>query len=401
MSGETTRAPALDPPVADWFDPAEMMRDPYPAYERFRELGAVVHAPRVGRYFLTTHAAVTGAEQQPEVFSSYSETNLTMMRALGGRPMLRKDDPQHSTERNAINPTLRPKQVSTLWSPRFAQTVETWLDRLEDVGSDADLNRDFAAPVASQNLIDLLGFPHDTDVRDMHRWSTDYIAGIGNLLDDPEIWARCEQSQQQVNAVLDELLPQLRRKPDGSVTSHLLQVGLPEESVRANVHLTISGGMNEPQHMITNMVWALCRHEDQLDLVRNGEAEWGSVFEETVRWLSPIGMLPREAKADIDWHGYRIPVGANVGLLLACANRDSAVFENPERFDVRRHARGHLGFGAGVHMCAGRWAAKEAVGELAVPRLFERLPGLRIDDSRATNSHGWVFRGITSLPVTW
>lgn len=390
------------PPVADWFDPTEMGRDPYPSYARLRQMGPVVHAPRVGRYFVTTHPAVTAAEQHPEVFSSYSETNLTMMRALGGRPMLRKDDPDHEAERSSINPTLRPRQIANDWSPTFAENVTTWLDHLEDIGpTDADLNRDFAAPVASQNLIDILGFPKATDVRAMHRWSTNYIAGIGNILDDPGIWGRCEESQAEVNGLLDDLLPYLRSHPNTSITSHLLEVGLPESAVRANVHLTISGGMNEPQHMITNITWALATHQDQLALVLGGDVEWGGVFEETVRWVSPIGMVPRETTEATDWFGSRIPARANIGLLLACANRDETIFADASRFDVSRNARGHLGFGAGTHMCAGRWAAKAAVGELAVPRLFERFPRLEVDETRKTEWDGWVFRGITTLPIAW
>lgn len=389
-------------PVADWFDPAAMMRDPYPAYERLRALGPVVHVPRIGRYLVTTHAAVTGAEQRPDLFSSYSETNLTMMRALGDRPMLRKDDPEHAQERAAINPTLRPKAVAQLWSPRFESNVSVWLDHLAEVGpADADLNRDFAAPVASQNLIDLLGFPGSVGVEDMRRWSTDYIAGIGNILDDQAIWRRCERSQLEVNALLDDLIPYSRRHPDRSLLSHLIEAGLPDPMLRANVHLTISGGMNEPQHMITNMVWALAAHPDQHRLVTVGETGWGDAFEETVRWLSPIGMLPREATQEFDWFGAVIPARANIGLLLGSANRDAAVFDGADGYDVRRKARGHLGFGAGTHMCAGRWAAKTAVGEVAVPRLYERFPKLRVDDSRVTAWDGWVFRGITTLPVSW
>jgi len=399
MSSSSTLQAA---PVADWFDPAEAKVDPYPAYSRMREMGPIVWVPAVQRYFLTNHASVSGGEQAPDLFSSYSETNLTMMRALGGRPMLRKDDPEHAAERGAINPTLRPKAIKEVWSPSFGKNVDTWLDRLIEIGPDqADLNRDFAAPVASQNLIDLLGFPSEVGVGDAARWSTDYIAGIGNLLDDPSIWERCDRSQAEVNAILDELLPYLRRHPDASVTSHLLQVGLPEDAVRANVHLTISGGMNEPQHMITSMTWALSEHPDQKREVLAAEVSWGDAFEETVRWLSPIGMIPREITRDAEWFGVGLKKGDNIGMLSASANRDAAVFEDPDAYDVRRKARGHLAFGSGVHMCAGRWAAKEAVGELAVPKLFERLPGLEIDRNRDIEWEGWVFRGLTKLPVTW
>ena len=390
-----------DVPVADWFDQAAMLADPYPGYARLRALGPVVHVPQINRYLLTSHASVTGAEQHPDLFSAHSSNN-TMVRAVGGRPMLRKDDPEHSTERSAINPTLRPRAVGQGWAPRFRAAVEHWLDHLAEVGPDAaDLNRDFAGPVAAQNLIDLVGFPSDVDVHDMWRWSADFIAGIANLLDDSEVWARCDASRAETSAILDELLPRLAREPNASVTSHLLQAGLPEEVVRANVNLTISGGMNEPQHMITNFVWSLSKRPDQLELLRAGQVAWGDAFEETVRWLSPIGMLPRETTQDVDWFGSRIPARSSVGLLLACANRDTAVFENPDEYDVTRVARGHLAFGSGTHMCAGRWAAKTSVGEIAVPMLYERFPNLRVDERRATTWDGWVFRGLTTLPVTW
>lgn len=389
-------------PIADWLDPGQMAIDPYPTYSRLRDMGPVVYAPALNRFVITTHEAVSGSEQRPDLFSSSLTTNLTMVRALGSAPMLRKDDPDHERERSAINPTLRPRQVNSVWSPRFEQTVQYWLDRLAEIGpDDADLNRDFAAPVASQNLIDLIGFPTDVTVGSMHRWSTDYIAGIGNIHDDPDVWTRCANSQAEVNEVLDELLPRLRREPDSSVTSHLLQVGLDDDAVRANVHLTISGGMNEPQHVITNMVWAFSTHPGQAEMVRSGQIDWGSAFEETVRWISPIGMAPRETTAETEWAGVVLPARANVGLLFACANRDETVFAHADRFDVRRNARGHLGFGAGSHMCAGRWAAKAAVGEKALPALYKRFPQLRADETRQAKWHGWVFRGLTHLPVTW
>lgn len=389
-------------PVADWFDPHLAMADPYPQYKRLRELGPVVFAPAIERLLVTTHAAVTKAEHHPEVFSSYSETNLTMMRAIGGRPMLRKDDPEHAVERKAINPTLRPKAVNTIWSPKFGDTVNIWMEHLIEVGpAEADVNRDFAAPIASQNLIDLLGFPSEVSVEDMRRWSLDFVAGISNLLDDQEIWKRCDTSVEEVDALLDDLIPILRKSANGSITSHLLEVGLPEEVVRSNVKLTISGGMNEPQHMISNMVWALSEHPEQKKMIMEGHCTWSDAFEETVRWQSPIGMIPREVAKDTEFFGMNLTKGMNVGLLSASANRDEEFYDNPDAFDITRAARGHLGFGAGVHLCAGKWAAKNAIADHALPILYERIPDLRLDSERETTWNGWVFRGITALPVTW
>lgn len=389
-------------PIADWFDPRQAMKDPYPQYRQLRELGPVVFAPAIDRALVTTHAAVTEAEHHPEIFSSYSETNLTMMRAIGARPMLRKDDPEHAVERKAINPTLRPKAIKSIWSPKFEENVVKWANHLVDIGPlEADLNRDFAAPVASQNLIDLLGFPSTVTVFDMRRWSLDFVAGISNLSDDPNIWDRCNASRTEVDAVLDELIPHLRNTPNGSITSHLLEVGLPEEAVRANVKLTISGGMNEPQHMISNMVWALSKHPEQRKKVLDGHYTWADAFEETVRWQSPIGMIPREVAKDTEFFGVELTQGMNVGLLSASANRDDNFFENPDTFDISRTARGHLGFGAGVHLCAGRWAAKNAIADHALPHLYARLPNLALDPERDSAWDGWVFRGLTTLPVSW
>ncbi|WP_343917911.1 cytochrome P450 [Agrococcus citreus] len=357
-----------------------------------------MHVPRISRFLLTSPSAIRTAEQDADTFTARQEVS-TMVRALGGRPMLRKDDPEHAVEREAINPALRPRRIGADWQPRFERIVAERLDRLAEVPDDeVDLNRDFAAPVASRCLIEMLGFSDVTD-EEMARWSTSLIAGIGNILDDDDIWRRAERTVTEVQERLDELLPRLRTAPDSSITSHLLHAGLPEEAVRTNVMLTISGGMNEPQHMITGMVWALDRHPAQRDRLIESQTGWAEAFEETVRWISPIGMLPRESTVETHVEGFRIPAGSNVGLLLASANRHVDLIDRPDEYDTSRGSRGHLGFGSGSHLCAGRWAAKSIVGDVALPRLYQRFPKLRVDDSRSTVWDGWVFRGITSLPV--
>jgi cytochrome P450 len=181
----------------------------------------------------------------------------------------------------------------------------------------------------------------------------------------------------------------------------LIHAGLPLSDVAANVKLTISGGMNEPQHVVTNAVWALSRHPDQRDRVLADPALWPAVFDETVRWLAPIGMYPRETTRPVELQGVPLPAGATLGVVVAAANRDETVFERAESYDIARPRRPHFGFGSGTHLCAGHWAARISIGEIAVPLLYAELPGLRTDPRRAEEWHGWVFRGLTALPVTW
>jgi cytochrome P450 len=390
------------PPAAEWVDPITMQRDPYDTYDRLRALGPVVWAPALNRYLATTFEACRAIEADQVTFSAnISGTGATMARALGAEPMLRKDDPAHAAERRPVNRSLRPKAIREAWVPFFNRNARTYLARLIEKGPDeADLNHDYAAPLAAHNLVDMLGL-HGVSPTDIRRWSHAFIAGIGNLHDDPAIWSRCDAAQSEVDALLDELVPRMRAEPDASLTSALTNAGLSDETIRANVKLIISGGMNEPQHTVTNTVWALSRHSEQRDRVLADSALWATVFDEAVRWLSPIGMYPRETTRPTVLAGMALPAHASLGVVVGAANRDSAAFERPAEFDIARPKRPHLGFGSGVHLCAGHWAARISIGEIAVPLLYERLPGLRTDPRRTEKWFGWVFRGLTDLPVTW
>ncbi|WP_240691873.1 cytochrome P450 [Arthrobacter sp. CAU 1506] len=399
-------APAAHPvapvaPVADWVNPSELMVDPYPTYERLRSESPVAWVPALNKFLVTSYAGCHAVELDQEIFSA-NVSGATMNRALGAQPMLRKDDPEHAADRAAINPVLRPKNIKEAWAPVFERNARTYLDVLEGKGPDqADLNRDYAAPVASQNLIDLLGLK-DVTVEHMRRWSHDFIAGAGNVLDDQAIWARCAASRAELDAILDELIPFYQQHPNASMTSALANSGLPFDNVAANVKLTISGGMNEPQHMVTNIVWALSRHAEQRHTVLNDDSLWPAVFDETVRWLSPIGMYPRETTRATTLGGVSLPAGAGLGVVVGSANRDVNHFgPTAGEFNIFRPKTAHLAFGSGVHLCAGHWAAKTSIGQIAVPLAYQRFPGLRTDNRRPETWDGWVFRGITSLPVTW
>lgn len=407
-SNTTTTAPVpqaassgSDYPVADWLDVESLAADPYAVYERLREESPIAWVPKLQKFLVTSYSGCHGIEQDQKIFSA-NVSGSTMNRAIGAQPMLRKDDPEHAIDRAPINPVLRPKSIKEALAPVFARNAETYLDALEDKGPQhADLNADYAAPLASQNLIDLLGL-RDTDVHQVRRWSHDFIAGMGNVLDDQKIWARCDASTAEADALLAELIEFYRRHPDASLISALANSELPAQNVAANVKLAISGGLNEPQHMVTNMVWALSRHPAQREAVLDDPALWAAVFDETVRWQSPIGMYPRQTTRATVLDGVQLPAGAGIGVVVASANRDQSQFgDTAEDFDIHRPKRPHLAFGSGVHLCAGHWAAKTAIGQIAVPKAYERFPSLRLDEDRPEAWGGWVFRGLTSLPVTW
>jgi len=380
---------------------AALTADPYPTYARLQAESPVAWVPQLNRFLVTSYDGCHAIEQDQEIFSA-NVSGATMTRAIGSRPMLRKDDPEHSVDRAPVNPVLRPKSINEVWGPVFERNAETYLDRMAEVGSgETDLNRDYAAPLASRNLIDLLGLK-DVSVEQVRRWSHDFIAGMGNVLDDQSIWDRCDTSTKEADRLLKELIPYYRQNPDASMVSAWANSGLPASNVAANVKLTISGGMNEPQHMVTNMVWALSQNPEQRAQVLADPSLWAAVFDEAVRWQSPIGMYPRQTTRETVLEGVRIPAGAGIGVVVAAANRDAAHFgRSAPAFDIHRPKRPHLAFGSGVHLCAGHWTAKTSIGQIAVPKAYQRFPGLRLDETRSESWDGWVFRGLTSLPVTW
>ncbi len=393
----TTDAPA---PTADWIDFDELFRDPYDTYRRLQEQGPVVFVPAMGHYFVTSHAACREVEADQEVFTAHPAGQASV-RPLGGLTMLGKDDPEHAAERAPINRAMRPKNVRESWAPLFERNARTCLEALVQAGPDAaDLNRDFAGPLAARNLCDVLGIP-DAQPEDMVRWSTAFIDGQFNLMDDAAVWERAVAARREVDALLDELVPHYRAHPDASLISAWAGSGLSRDDVYADVKLTIAGGLNEPKHMVSTLVWALTENPEQRALLEAEPGLWADAFDEGVRLVSPIGLVLRQTTRATTLAGVDLPAGAIVSPVLAAANRDPQVYEQPDAYDLRRPKVAHLGFGSGTHQCAGHWAARIGIGETALPLLYRELPGLRLDRRRPVTWFGFVFRGLQDAPVTW
>lgn len=398
MSTEQSR----EAPVADWITIPELADDPFPILERLRAEGGVHWVPAIGRHLVTSYAAVHDTELDQRVFTANEKGSL-MIRAMG-HSMLRKDDPEHHTERRAWQPVLRPRVVKRTWMPIFERTFEECFARLLDVGPGADLVRDLAAPYAAESLRRVLGLSNATQ-QDLQRWSQTMIDATGNYADDPEVWAKGERSFDEVDAALDEMLAWYASHEDDTLLSALVHAPngqLSLESIRANIKMTIGGGLNEPRDALGVGAWALLTHPEQRTLLAEDPRLWDAAFDETIRWVAPIGMYSRQTTCETVLQGIRLPKGARLGISLLSANRDERVWPNAHRFDITRADEGpHLAFGKGVHVCLGAWVARAEVAHVAMPAIFDRLDGLALDPDRPPVASGWVFRGMTSLPVTW
>ena len=382
-------APRID------IEPAAFWQDPYPTLARLRREAPIAFVPQLGSTLFCSRDDIFISEKQIDVFSSHQPEGL--MNRLMGHNMMRKDGDAHMVERKAIFPAISPKTVKSHWTAQFHAHADRIIGALEPGGA-VDFVPDFALPFSAECLKSITGL---TNMRyqDMNAWSQGMIDGIANYAGDPAVEARCHAATAGIDAAIDDMVPVLGKKPDVSLLGVMLASGMPMNSVRANIKLAISGGQNEPRDAIAGTVWALLTHPDQLELVRGGQIPWLQAFEEYARWISPIGMSPRRIARPWQVRDVAFETDERVFLMFGSANRDEKYFDNAECFDIRRDAGKSIAFGAGPHFCAGAWASRAMVADVALPAIFRRFPNLRLVEGEPVRIVGWAFRGLLNLPV--
>ena len=379
-------------------DPAAFWTNPYPTLAQMRQSAPICFVPELGATLITRRDDIHTCEKNVAVFSSDQPNGL--MNVLMGRNMMRKDADEHRHERFIYYPAISPRKVEQVWATLFEDLTDSVLTGFQQSGS-ADLVPHYATAVSGEALKAITGL---TQVwfQDLDAWSQAMIDGVANYANDPEVESRCHTATAAIDAAISERLPQVKKVPDYSLLSVMTEAGMPEEMVRANIKLTISGGQNEPRDAIAGAIWALLTHSDQLALAVSGEVSWLQVFEEYWRWIAPIGMSPRRVAIEHSYDGVTFEPEDRVFFMFNSANRDENHFDAPDVFDVTRDTTASLTFGAGPHFCAGAAASRSLVGNVALPKLFERLGELRLDPlAPPVEFGGWAFRGPLTLPAIW
>jgi len=393
-----TAAPRFD------IDMEAFWHDPYPTLARMRDEAPVAFVPQLDGIVLTRRDDIDQWEKRIDVFSSEQPGGL--MTRLMGRNMMRRDGDEHQRQRRQMQPAVSPRTVSRHWQAAFRDAAAAILRDLAPRGG-AELCRDYAMLLSGEALRLITGLVN-VSAQEMDAHSQAMIDGIANYAADEAIEARCLESVTMLDAAIDETLAGFARHapdPDSaqgvSVIAVLQRAGAPEDEIRANVKLVISGGQNEPRDAIAGTIWALLTHPAQLARLLAGSLPWDRAFDEYVRWMAPIGMSPRRIARPARIAGIDIEAGGRAFFMFGAANRDPLHFEAPDRFDISRDTRKHIAFGAGPHFCAGAFASRALVAHVALPMIFDGLPALRLDPAHQVAFGGWAFRGPLSLHVQW
>ncbi|MFF4833897.1 cytochrome P450 [Streptomyces sp. NPDC001315] len=321
--------------------------------------------------------------------------------------MTTADGEDHRRLRSLVSRAFTTRRVEELRGgiEELTDSLLTGLDRAADGdGGVADLRRHFAMPLPMGVIGALFGV--GTEYRDrLHHLSSQVVATDIR----PE---QAVAANRELVAVLSEIAAAKAERPGDDLTSALIAARdedgdrLSRQELIGTLVLMIIAGHETTLNLITNAVRALCGHRDQLDLVRQGAADWSDVIEETLRWDAPVSYFPfRYPVRDLTLDGTVIPKGTPVLAGYSAAGRDPAAHgPDADRFDVTRPGRPgtvrSLSLGHGAHYCLGAPLARLEAG-IALERLFTRFPDLdlAVPEAGLSRHSSFVGNSVRTLPV--
>lgn len=400
------------PPLYDPFSPA-FHADPYPNYHWLRAYHPVFRNELAagGEWLLTRHADVVAALRDARLSSEVVPPRVIEQLAASGQPLLAGlarlfvhmlilvDDPGHARLRGLVSKAFTPRPVQRLRG-RIEALADTLLDAAAARG-ELEIVEEFAAPLAVGAIAALLGLP-SADAVPLKQWADDIVL----LLDrntKAEGFQRAALSASEMAGWVRGWIEERRASPGEEVISGLIAARerddlLSEDELVSTCVLLLAAGHQTTMHGIGNATLALLRHPEALDALRAAPARLGPAVEELVRYDGPLQRVWRTARVDLEIGGRRIAAGDDVVLVLGAANRDPAVFREPDSVDLGRRENRHLGFGHGAHFCVGAALARLEL-RIGLGRLLARFPALKLASDALEWRSGSMVRGLRALPV--
>jgi cytochrome P450 len=397
----------LSPSLRFWHP--DVRRDPYPTYRRLREQG-FVRLRLFGGWAAARYADVERILREPAFSTNRDEVPLIKMVRHATREvpefqgfidnnLLMIDGPRHRRLRGLVAKAFTPRRVESL-RPRVKTLVDLLLDRMA-AGSEVDLIRDFAQPLPTVVIAELLGVPSSDQAR-FRVWS-DALAELLDPLSGREGLDRPVRANRELSAYLRELLAERRLAPRDDLLSAMSEAqeegeSLAEGELVALASLLLAAGNETTTNLIGNAVLLLLRHKDERKRLQDDLALLPGAVEECLRFEPPVQLTDRAVVEPVELAGVRLQPGTIVAALIAAANRDPEQFPDPDRFDVGRSENRHLAFGSGNHYCIGAALAR-LEAQVALEGLLRRFPDFEGPPTPPAWKPSIVLRGPTALPV--
>jgi cytochrome P450 len=394
------------PPPLDLADPA-VVADPYPAFAHARAVAPVQWHEGLGLWLAFTHAEANAVlrdrrlgriwrDKEPgERFESF---NLIHRNAI-----LEMEPPHHTRLRRLISTAFARGHVERLrpWVEELAgRLVDELLE--ESAGSrPVDLLPGMAEQLPVAVIAELLGVP-EADRPLLRPWSNAIVKmyEYGRTRDREDA---AERAADEFVTYLRGLAAERRTSPGDDLVSHLVSVRdadgdrLTEDELVTTCILLLNAGHEATVNVTGNGTLALTRNPDQLQRLRDDPSLLPAAIEELMRFDSPLQLFERTATEDVEIGGITVAEGQKIAALLGSANRDPAVFAEPDRLDVGRAENPHISFGAGIHFCIGAPLARVEL-QATFGALLDRTSSIELGGEPVRRPE-FVIRGLAELPV--
>lgn len=313
--------------------------------------------------------------------------------------MLAMDPPVHTVQRKMVLAEFTNKQAARL-RPRIQEIVTAQIEALKSLNGPVDLVENFAIPIPSLVICELLGVPF-SDRSDFQKHTRNLVS----IEADPE---ERENSHQELRTYFSDLLDLKKSDPADDLLSRLIDRNdrsetLSREEMIGLANVLLVGGHETTANMIALGIVALLENEDQLNIFKSRPSIRPQAIDELLRFFSIADQVTsRVAIADFYIGGSKINAGDGIIGLSASANHDEAIFNDPQSLNFEREAKPHMAFGRGIHQCIGQNLAKIEL-ETALVSIFEQIPKLRLahpaNELPFKDNRG-VY-GLHRLPAVW
>ena len=397
------------------FDPYELkdmvggtIRDPYPKLHELARRSPVHTGPidlgeGADLADPTKPAPVTvfGFDEVVQVLRDHetysSVVYADVMGTVMGRTILEMDEPEHRTIRSLVAGSFRSKMLERWEEELVAVVVNELVDAFIGRGR-ADLVREVTFNFPVQVIARILGLPR-SDYPRFQRWALELTSVAAN-------WERGMAASAALRDYFADVMADRRAMPGDDLISDLVRAEvegqhLSDEEIYSFLRLLLPAGVETTYRATGSLLFALLEDRRQFDALYADRSLYPQAFEEVVRWEPPVTVILRRATRDTVLAGVPIEEGADVALLIGAANRDERKYTDPDRFDMFRQQRQHVGFGFGVHVCLGMHLARME-SRIAINTLFDRLGPFTLDpEADPPHIEGLAFRSPLSLPVVF
>jgi len=390
-----------------------LTHDPYPIYAALRAGQPVAHQETLDVWLVARYADVVEILKSP-TFSSDQRNGRSAMRVplLPRGPageareaslpnLLCSDPPVHTRMRQLVAKAFTPRIVTAL-APRVEAIAEALLAPALTRGG-LEFMSQFARPLPVLVIAELLGVPaSDRDV--VAPWSEDQVVLSNPLLPDA-VRARAAESMPAMVEYLERLFALRRSEPRDDLVSALVAAEeggdrLSRDELIGTAVLLMVAGHETTTNGLGNALLALAMHPEEHARLARDPGLMPTAIEEFVRYDSPVQLVMRQAMHDFEVCGTRLKKGSVVVPLIASANRDAAVFWDPNRLDLGRTKNPHLGFGLGRHFCVGSHLARLEL-RIALATVLRRIPRFKVQLDTVRRRPHPVLRGPSAMELSF